>query len=89
MIQMRVERKPSYTTGLVMDHPLAKIQRRLSVDLVSGKKKDTILKIGYIPSIGQIIPHNITIGKKLPMAIYVALLSLSQEQATTNPENFR
>lgn len=34
---------------------------------------------------GQIIPHSITIGKKLPIAMYVADLSLSTEQETTKP----
>lgn len=41
-----------------------------------------------MPSIGQMIPHNITIGRKEPIATYVALLSLSQKQAMTNPKNW-
>lgn len=39
-----------------------------------------------MPSIGQIIPHSITIGKKLPIAMYVALRSFSQEHETTKPK---
>lgn len=59
--------------------------RKHSVDLVNGKKNATNFKPGYIPSIGQIIPHSITIGKKLPIAMYVAVRSLSHADETTNP----
>lgn len=69
-----------------MVQPRCKIDRKLSVDFVKGKKKDTHRRILCIPSTGHIIPHNITIGKKLPKAMYVADLSLSQQQETTNPE---
>lgn len=63
------------------------IDRKHSVDLVNGKKNAMYFKPGYMPSIGQIIPHNITIGRKLPIAMYVAVRSLSQADDTTNPEN--
>ncbi len=35
---------------------------------------------------GHMMPHNITIGKKLPIAIYVAVRSLSQAELTTKPK---
>jgi len=54
---------------------------------VRGSKKLIYFKKGCMPSMGQIMPHNITIGRKEPIATYVALLSLSQKQAITNPEN--
>lgn len=71
--------------GSLIVHPRCVIERRHSVDLVNGKKKATYFKPGYIPSIGQIIPHSITIGKKLPIAIYVAVRSLSHADETTKP----
>lgn len=36
-------------------------------------------------SMGQMMPHSITMGRKLPNARYVAERSLSQTQDTTNP----
>lgn len=39
-----------------------------------------------LPSIGQIIPHNSTIGKNDPKAKYVAVLSVSQRHDTTKPD---
>jgi hypothetical protein len=68
-----------------MGHPRCKIERNDSVDFVNGKNADKGLSHGCIPSMGQIIPHNITMGKKLPIAIYVADLSLSTEHETTKP----
>lgn len=61
------------------------IDRRHSVDFVNGKKNAMYFKPGYIPSMGQMIPHNITIGKKLPIAMYVAVRSLSHADDTTKP----
>lgn len=85
--QMPVEMKPSYTAGSLIDQPRCVIERRHSVDLVSGKNKAMYFRPGYMPSMGQMMPHNMTIGKKLPMAIYVAVRSFSQADETTNPAN--
>lgn len=68
-----------------MGHPLCNIERSDSVDLVNGKNADNGLSRGCIPSMGQMIPHNMTIGKKLPIAMYVADRSLSTEHETTKP----
>lgn len=35
---------------------------------------------------GQMIPQSNTIGKNDPRAMYVAVLSVSHRQETTNPE---
>lgn len=35
------------------------------------------------------MPHNMTIGKKLPIAMYVAVLSFSQADDTTKPVNWQ
>mgnify|MGYP005984914943 FL=1 len=82
-----METNPSYTAGESIVHPLAIIHLILSVDFVKGKINVIILRTLCIPSMGQTIPHNITRGKKLPIAIYVADLSFSQLHATTNPKH--
>lgn len=84
-IQMPVEAYPSHTLGLSIIHPRCRMERKDSVDLVSGKNTETILRAGCMPSMGQMIPHSMTMGKKLPIAIYVADRSLSTEQETTKP----
>lgn len=83
---MPVEMKPLYTAGSSIDHPRCVIDRKHSVDCVSGKKYAMNFKPGYMPSIGQIMPHNITIGRKLPIAMYVAVRSFSHADDTTKPE---
>lgn len=52
-----------------MGQPRCKIERNDSVDLVNGKNKAGNLRNGCIPSMGQMIPHNITIGKNEPIAM--------------------
>lgn len=69
-----------------MVQPRCKMDRKLSVDFVNGKKNDIHCRVLCIPSTGHIIPHNITMGKKLPRAMYVADRSLSQQQETTKPK---
>lgn len=68
-----------------MGQPRCVIARKHSVDLVRGKKNAMYFKPGYIPSMGQMMPHNMTMGKKLPIAIYVAVRSLSHADDTTKP----
>lgn len=67
--QIPVEMNPSYTAGSLIGHPLCVMDRRHSVDFVNGKSRAMYFKPGYMPSIGQMMPHNMTIGKKLPMAM--------------------
>ena len=68
-IQMVVAMNPSYTVGLLIDQPRASIALNDSVLLVNGRKKLMNFSPGCIPSIGQIIPHSITSGKKDPIAM--------------------
>lgn len=68
-IQIPVEANPIHTFGLPMSQPRCRMERSDSVDLVSGKKTEKIFTTGCIPSMGQMMPHSITIGRKLPMAM--------------------
>lgn len=68
LIQMEVERKPQYTFGFSKGQPRCKMDRNDSVDSVNGKKVAPKRGSQCIPSTGQMMPHNMTIGKKLPMA---------------------
>lgn len=68
-----------------MSHPRCNIDRIDSVDKVNGKKVVPNRGSQCIPSTGQIIPHNMTIGRKLPIARYVAERSLSTTHDITKP----
>lgn len=85
LIQRPVERKPLYTFGLSIIQPRCRIDLNASVDKVNGKNLEKYRGSQCIPSTGQMIPHNITIGRKLPMARYVAFLSLSTSVDITKP----
>lgn len=66
--QRDIEMKPLCTDGSEKPQPRCNIERRHSVGLVNGKNRVMNCNAGYMPSIGQMIPHNITIGKKEPNA---------------------
>lgn len=66
---MPVEIKPTYTVGFSIDHPRCRIALNDSVDFVSGKKSAGNFRNGCMPSIGQIIPHRSTHGRKEPRAM--------------------
>lgn len=59
MIQTEVEMNPEYTVGTLMDHPLWSIDRRDSVDFVSGSTKLIHWRILCIPE--SIISCNVVI----------------------------
>lgn len=42
-----------------------------------------------MPSMGQMMPHSMTMGRKLPIAMYVAVRSFSQAEDTTKPAEER
>lgn len=63
------------------------MDRSDSVDLVRGKKRAGALSQGCMPSMGQMIPHNMMSGKKEPSAMYVADRSLSTAHEMTKPKN--
>jgi hypothetical protein len=68
-IQMPVDTNPRYTWGSVIGQPRCKIERNDSVDLVRGKNNAGALSSGCMPSMGQIIPHNMISGKNDPRAM--------------------
>lgn len=69
-----------------MGHPRCKMERNDSVDLVRGRKRAGALSSGCMPSIGQMMPHNMMSGRKDPKAMYVAERSLSTAQEITKPK---